>query len=434
MAVPTRHRPGVTLLRSSAPPTAPDSERLLSVSSSSSTPGPVDLGPQFFAGDEGRTWSGRLVGYFFAGVWLVFLSDSFTQAWQQRDTVRGDLGLGVLVAFVVLYLVHFTHLRAAVWGTRGSLATGWSVTRYGILYWLGLSVLAVLAVITIGQRGASTWVFLAVSGLWTFRVRIGLGIGAVLVGVYEFLTFHVDGWNHDASISMSIVLAMAAVTGGMIASQRQRALGEAREENARLAIQEERARMARDVHDILGHSLTVITVKAELASRLLEVSPERARSEVDDLERLARDALADVRRAVSGFREMSLPVELARARSSLAAAGIDADLPTATDVVPTALRELCAWSLREGVTNVIRHSGATTCRVTLHEHGITVADDGTGPTGGIPGIGLVGLQERAEAVGGRVTTRRLQPQGFELRVTGGPPGRLGAGARERVEP
>src|SRR5579885_30518 len=164
---------------------------------------------------------------------------------------------------------------------------------------------------------------------------------------------------------------MAAVTGGMLAAQRQRALGEAREENARLAIQEERHRMARDVHDILGHSLTVITVKAELASRLLDVSPERARAEVADVERLARDALADVRQAVAGFREISLPAELARARATLAAAGIEADLPSAADAVGSPLREVCAWTLREGVTNVVRHSGATTCRVVLRSNGIT---------------------------------------------------------------
>ena len=277
-------------------------------------------------------------------------------------------------------------------------------------------MLATLATITVGQEGASTWVFLAVSGLWTFRLRIGLAIGAALVGIYEFLTFHVDGWSHNASISMSIVLALAAVTGGMLAAQRQRALAEAREENARLAIQEERNRMARDVHDILGHSLTVITVKAELAARLLEVSPERARAEVADLERLARDALADVRQAVAGFRDLSLPAELARARSSLAAAGIEAELPNATDAVPTGLREVCAWALREGVTNVIRHSHATTCTVALTERGITVADDGVGPQPGPPGTGLVGLRERAAAAGAVLKTRRLEPHGFELTV------------------
>jgi two-component system sensor histidine kinase DesK len=231
---------------------------------------------------------------------------------------------------------------------------------------------------------------------------------------------------------MSIVLAMAAVTGGMLASQRQRALAEAREDNARLAIQEERNRMARDVHDILGHSLTVITVKAELASRLLEVSPDRARAEVDDLERLARDALADVRQAVAGFRDMSLPGELARARTSLAAAGIEAQLPNATDAVPTELREVCAWALREGVTNVIRHSAASTCTVTLTERGITVADDGLGPDSSAapPGTGLLGLEERALAVGATLRTRRLQPHGFELSVLTSDPGARPAPQRD----
>jgi two-component system sensor histidine kinase DesK len=390
--------------------------------------------PRFFGSDDQGGWSGRLIGFFMAGIWLVFLSDAFTLAWQQRETVRGDSGLIVLILFVSLYLLHFGHLRYAVWGTRGSIASRWYVTRTGLVYWFGLAVLATLAVVTVGQEGASTWVFLAVSGLWTFRVPIGLVIGAGLVALYEFLTFHVDGWSHNASVSMSIVLAMAAVTGGMIAAQRQRALGEAREENARLAIQEERNRMARDVHDILGHSLTVITVKAELAARLLEVSPERARAEVADLERLARDALADVRQAVAGFRDISLPGELARARSTLVAAGIEGDLPMATEAVQSELREVCAWTLREGITNVIRHSGATTCRVTLQPDGIAISDNGTGPRPGSPGTGLVGLRERAEAVGARLETRALVPHGFELTVSAAKPqGTSLPDAPERVD-
>ncbi|SDP10913.1 two-component system, NarL family, sensor histidine kinase DesK [Pedococcus dokdonensis] len=408
MAVPSRHRARLRplqALRSFTPgpfTTGPVSDRLGDVSER-------DVGEDFRGG--------RLIGFFFAGIWLVFLSDAFSAAWQQRQSLRADGGLIVLVVFVVLYLVHFSHLRAAVWGTRGSVDSHWYVTRIGIAYWAGLALLAALATVTIGQEGAATWVFLAVSGLWTFRVRLGLALGGCLVALYEFLTFHVDGWTHDASISMSMVLAMAAVTGGMIAAQRQRALAEAREENARLAIQDERNRMARDVHDILGHSLTVITVKAELAARLLEVSPERARVEVADLERLARDALADVRQAVAGFREMSLPAELARARSSLAAAGIEADLPTAADAVPSHLRELCAWTLREGVTNVIRHSSATTCRVSLDEQGITVTDDGVGVQPGSPGTGLIGLQERAEAAGAHLVAGPLSPRGYQLAVT-----------------
>ena len=417
MAVPARHRQGLTARLSDARRalTALDSERLGAVSTRTSAEA-TDSPRRFFTGDDEEGWRGRLSGILLGGIWLVFLSDAFSQAWARRSDPKADGGLVVLALFIVLYLLNFTHLRGAVWGNRGSLTPRWYLTRIGLVYWSGLAVLAALATFTVGQEGASTWVFLAVSGLWTFRLRIGLAIGAALVGIYEFLTFHVDGWDHNASVSMSIVLALAAVTGGMLAAQRQRALAEAREENARLAIQEERNRMARDVHDILGHSLTVITVKAELAARLLEVSPDRARTEVADLERLARDALADVRQAVAGFRDMSLPAELARARSSLAAAGIEAELPNATDAVPSQLREVCAWAVREGVTNVIRHSGASTCTVTLSPRGITVADDGGGPSSGPPGTGLVGLRERAATVGATLRTRRLTPHGFELSV------------------
>jgi two-component system sensor histidine kinase DesK len=364
-----------------------------------------------------RGWRGWMLGFFMAGIWLVFLSDAFRQAWHLHRTLGRLGGLAVLGLFVVLYLGHFAVMRATVWGSRSSTGPGWLLSRLGLVSWAGLVVLAGLAVLTIGQEGASTWVFLAVAGLWTFRLRIGLAVGVLLVVLYELLTLHVAGWQPNGSVSTSILLAMAAVTGGMLASQRQRALGEAREENARLAIQEERHRMARDVHDILGHSLTVITVKAELASRLMDVSPERARAEVADVERLARDALADVRQAVAGFREISLPAELARARATLAAAGVEADLPTATDAVGSPLREVCAWTLREGVTNVVRHSGASTCRVVLRTDGITITDNGSGQRPGSPGSGLVGLRERATAVGARLETRAVDPHGFELSLT-----------------
>ena len=106
--------------------------------------------------------------------------------------------------------------------------------------------------------------------------------------------------------------------------------------------------------------------------------------------------------------EASNRVAIARARSTLAAAGIEGELPTATDAVQSELREVCAWTLREGITNVIRHSGATSCRVTLRPDGIAIADNGSGPRPGSPGTGLVGLRERAEAVGlGSAATLRL---------------------------
>ena len=118
---------------------------------------------------------------------------------------------------------------------------------------------------------------------------------------------------------------------------------------------------------------------------------------------------------MSGYRQPSLSGELARAREALAAAGIHADLPNSTDEVPSDLRELFAWTIREGVTNVIRHSGARRCRVRLSASAVEVADDGRGADDSVPGNGLVGLRERAAEAGATVVTEALDP-GFALRV------------------
>ncbi len=210
--------------------------------------------------------------------------------------------------------------------------------------------------------------------------------------------------------------ASVAVFGLRAVMNRNLDLINAQIENARLAVDNERTRFARDLHDILGHSLTVITVKAELAQKLLDVDLERARAEIDDLERLSRDALTDVRRAVEGYRDITLPGELVRARVALRAAEIDATLPGTTDDVPSELRELFAWTVREGVTNVIRHSGASRCEVLLAPDRAEVRDNGTATQSADGhGSGLAGLRERAADAGATVVTRELDP-GFSLAV------------------
>src|SRR6185436_7841571 len=142
--------------------------------------------------------------------------------------------------------------------------------------------------------------------------------------------------------------AAVAIFGITSMMRRNIDLIKAHEENAELLVENERTRFARDLHDILGHSLTVITVKAELAGRLMDADPVRAKAEIADLERLSRDALADVRRAVEGYRELTLPGELARAREALRSAGIEADLPGSAEDVPSDMREVFAWAVREG--------------------------------------------------------------------------------------
>lgn len=197
------------------------------------------------------------------------------------------------------------------------------------------------------------------------------------------------------------------------------ALREANDEVARLAVADERARLARDLHDVLGHSLTTITVKAALARRLMEAGEtDRATAEITDVEVLTRQTLADVRSTVSAQRRASLPAELAGTRAVLTAAGIEAVLPQATDDVAEPYREAFAHVLREAVTNVVRHSGARRCEVRLGPGWVEVRDDGKGPGEGCtPGTGIDGLRERLEPLGATVHAGPAPGGGFLLRVS-----------------
>ena len=163
--------------------------------------------------------------------------------------------------------------------------------------------------------------------------------------------------------------------------------------------------MARDMHDILGHSLTVIALKSELAARLVDVAPDQTRVELDEVQSLARSALADVRATVNSYRELSLTGELARATSVLTSAGIRADLPLTVEAVDPELRELFAWVVREGVTNIVRHAHASLCKVKLTTDSIEVADDGIGldSAGTSDGHGLEGLRQRCQDNGADLT-------------------------------
>ena len=198
-------------------------------------------------------------------------------------------------------------------------------------------------------------------------------------------------------------------------------LRETRAELARMAVANERLRIARDLHDLLGHSLSLITIKAELAGRVIDADPDRAAREIADLEAVARRSLGEVRAAVTSYRQPSLAGELAAARQMLTAAGMDCQVhaPASIDLAPEA-EGLLAWTVREGATNVVRHSGArmVTITVTVAAGAVTaeVADDGVGPglevspgpapgqTGSVtPGSGLAGLAERARSVGAEIS-------------------------------
>lgn len=183
-----------------------------------------------------------------------------------------------------------------------------------------------------------------------------------------------------------------------------------------LNLVEERERVARDVHDVLGHSLTVVVTKAELAERLLDVDLDRARAELAEIRSLSREALSEVRATVAGLRVARLGDELVAARGALTAAGIEAVVPTDPAVVDPRRRLVLAWVLREAVTNVVRHSAAQRCVVELGHDRLSVRDDGRGRQQG-PGNGLRGVAERVRSAGGTLVVDDAPGGGTRLEVT-----------------
>jgi two-component system sensor histidine kinase DesK len=202
----------------------------------------------------------------------------------------------------------------------------------------------------------------------------------------------------------SLVVGLTNIHFGEVNRQNAR-LRMAREEVERLARTAERERIGRDLHDLLGHTLSLVTLKSELARRLLERDPQRAARELDEVLRVSREALSEVRRAVAGFRQRDLPAELASARLVLEAAGVALDASTPALVLGAEREAALSLALREAVTNVVRHAGATRCRIELGvangEARLVVEDDGRG--GPLrEGSGLAGMRERIEALGGRL--------------------------------
>ena len=275
------------------------------------------------------------------------------------------------------------------------------------------------ALSTVASPYIFIWAFalcaVVVPGWWLFAVD-GVAFVALLIllpGTYMGLFI----------ILLSVAVLCRSVVH-MVDVNRELRL--ARDQVAALAVADERGRIARDLHDVLGHSLTTVTVKAGLARRMLEagVATDRALTEMRDVERLSRQALADITATVAGDRAVSLAAELVGAKEALRSAGIDADFPLAVDDVEPAYQEAFAFALREGVTNVLRHSaGATRCEVRLGDSWLEVRDDGDpGPAAAVPsrvsggGNGLSGLSQRLGGIGARLEAGPLPSQGFRLRV------------------
>ena len=282
-----------------------------------------------------------------------------------------------------------------------------------VIYWAATLVL--LPLIGVYLVWVWTLVVAMAAFMWvplvpTLIVSLGVVVAQV---VLSWIGNFAAGTIFAPFVTVSIAVSLVAITRQIIAN---RELQDAHATIASLAAAEERARLARDLHDVLGHSLTVVAVKSELAGRLVERDPARAIAEIADIESLARTALVDLRAAVSSYREMNLDSELAAARTALDAAGIRGHLPLDGSAVDEDLRSLFCWVLREGVTNVIRHSKATECWVDLKPRSLTVRDDGLGVPASRKGNGLTGLTERASEAGARITASNGESGGYVLTV------------------
>jgi two-component system, NarL family, sensor histidine kinase DesK len=347
-------------------------------------------------------------------VYLIYVAGAVTQF---SRGASADWGYAILAAFAACWLAAIPPAPLSV----------------PARFWAVYAVLVVLFAAELPFAHAAAFVMCVFITIITV-VRLGRRAAPVVLAMAAaalLVPVAIPSWHDSLGASFGFVTPVAIPIVGLVVyaaaqlMQSNQALAQARADLARLAAENERFRIARDLHDLLGHSLTTITVKAGLARRLGETDPARGLAEIAEVETLARQSLADVRAAVGSYRDVTLAGELATGRELLRAAGISADLPRAVDVVDPGQRELFGWAVREGLTNIVRHAHASSCAVRLSASSVEIVDDGVGGAAVPPGNGLSGLRERAAAVGGVVDAGPLQPRGWRLRVCLSPEGNAG---------
>src|SRR5262245_18814368 len=327
-------------------------------------------------------------------------------AFAMSDPSTGEIAAVAagLAAFAALFLIAVIGTGPVLYPVLAMLAISVALTlaidgAFGWLFaWAGSAATVQLD----GRTGAKAWA--AITALAAATVALSDPDGAVF-------------WGITAAVSATTALWL--LIGGLMRANE--ALREARAELADLAVAEERLRFARDLHDILGHDLSLIALKAELARKLLPARADEAATEVEHIRELTRSALTQVREAVDGYRRPTLSSELAGARVALEAAGIELDVDAADDSLDPEVAAVLAWAVREGATNAIRHSGARHAAITLRAGEGTaeleIADDGRGaPAHDGGGHGLTGLRERVQSVGGTVEAGAGPGGGFRVTV------------------
>jgi two-component system, NarL family, sensor histidine kinase DesK len=383
-----------------------------------------------FGSDRSRT------GWLFAAIWLIYLGEPLGVLFGHGHSAA--VIAATLVA-VAVFSATYVGLNLIVRREIGVLPPDRLGDPRKLVLIGVLAVISAVLPLTVNGEWVVLWIYvssacgsaLPLHGRPAWAIRGGFA--ASLAMVVEAVALGVD-----VGLWLSLLLPCVFSFLGVMAVRGMRdlihQLHQARAEVARLAAAEERLRMARDLHDLAGHSLATITLKAELARKLLRVDLDRSEQQILDLEHVSREALADIREAVSGYRRATLAVEGASAHTALEAAGIaldlDPSLANRSGTLDPDAESALAWCLREAVTNVVRHSGAHHCRVRLidarvdGEPSLTleVLDDGPAALGdgcAAAGNGLSGLRERLLAVSAEavLTAGPVDPSGFRLAAT-----------------
>ncbi|MFE9447924.1 sensor histidine kinase [Streptomyces sp. NPDC006739] len=343
--------------------------------------------------------------------WLLMGMGAFSNLVQGKASDPWVGGVG-LFAFNSLYL--YVTFRAFDKERREAPATRVALLLMGLVT-TGLAL----------GYGGSWLMFFPLLGLATGAVLRGpwLGrTGLLLAAFAGAVSAYRDGTD-AVNIAYGTFLSTMVTAAILGLTEAVRELRAAREELARRAVEKERLRFSRDLHDLLGHTLSVIVVKSEAARRLAPRDMDAALAQIGDIESVGRQALTEIREAVTGYREGSLATELTRARSALSAASIEPVVRQSGTPLTSQTEALLGWVVREAVTNVVRHSDAGRCEITV-ESGterarLTVTDNGTGvaaagPREGIGGTGLKGLTERLAAAGGSLRAGPASRGGFTV--------------------
>ncbi|MEU6554865.1 sensor histidine kinase [Streptomyces sp. NPDC046915] len=343
--------------------------------------------------------------------WLLMGMGSFSNLLQGKTPNPWIGGLGLL-AFNSLYV--YVAFRAFHKEKREETST-----RVALL---------LMALVTTGLAigyGGNWLMFFPLLGLATGATVRGpwLGRAGILLSTFAGTVSGFRDGEDAVTIAYGTFLSTMVTAAILSLSEAVRDLRAAREELARQAVEKERLRFSRDLHDLLGHTLSVIVVKSEAARRLAPRDMTAALAQIGDIESVGRQALTEIREAVTGYREGSLATELTRARSALSAASIEPVVRQSGTPLAPQTEALLGWVVREAVTNVVRHSDAARCEITIEsgteQARLTVTDNGTGkavtrPAEGIGGTGLKGLTERLAAAGGSLRAGPSPRGGFTV--------------------